>query len=82
MRKRLLRHKGDTMKNWKRLLEKALAKEYKGATIKWNGDDPTLVIPDELENKALEIVEYVIVLWSAWGGEIRFDMSKARHTQE
>lgn len=39
---------------------------------KWNGDDPTPVIPDELENKASEIVEYVTVLWSAWGGTVKF----------
>jgi len=68
------------MKNWKALLEKALAKEYKGATIKWNGDDPTLVIPDELENKASEIVEYVTALWSAWGGEVKFYPERAVHT--
>ena len=70
------------MNNWKALLENAISKEYEGATLKWDGDAPTLVIPDELENKAPEIVEYVTALWSAWGGEIRFDMSKARHTQE
>jgi len=65
------------MKNWKVLIEKALAKEYKGATIEWNGDDPTLVIADELENKASEIVEYVTALWSAWGGEVKFHPERA-----
>lgn len=68
------------MENWKARLEKALAKEYKGAKIKWNGDDPTLVIPDELENKAPEIVEYVTALWSAWGGEVKFYPEQAVHT--
>lgn len=68
------------MKNWKVLLEKALAKEYKGATIKWDGDNPTLVVPDELESKANEIVEYVTALWSALGGEVKFYPERAVHT--
>jgi hypothetical protein len=68
------------MKNWKALLEKALAKEYKGTTIKWNGDNPTLVIPDALENKASKIVEYATDLWCAWGGEVEFCVEQAGHT--
>lgn len=56
------------MENWKPLLEKALAKEYPGATIKWIEDEPTLVVPDELENKANEIIEFVTALWKSWGG--------------
>jgi hypothetical protein len=50
------------MSNWKKELEQIVSAEYPGTTIKWNGDDPTLVIPDELENKAIEIVEYVTAL--------------------
>ena len=57
------------MENWKHWLETALAKEYPGITIKWDGDDPALVIPDELENKTTEIIEYTSALWEAWGGE-------------
>lgn len=68
------------MKNWKRLLEKALAKEYPGTTIKWNGDDPTLVVPDELESKANEIVEFTTALWEAWGGEVKFYPERAVRT--
>jgi hypothetical protein len=68
------------MKNWKALLEKALAKEYEGAIIRWDGDNPTLVIPDELENKASEIVEHVTDLWYAWGGEVKFYPEQAVHT--
>ena len=68
------------MKNWKQLLEKALTKEHQGATIKWNGDNPTLIIPDELKNKETEIIEYITNLWSAWGGEVKFHPEKAIHS--
>jgi hypothetical protein len=68
------------MNNWKSLLEQALAEQYPGVYIKWNGDDPTLVIPDELENKALEIVECVTALWSAEGGEVEFYPERAVRT--
>lgn len=68
------------MSGWKPLLEKALAKEYPGAKIKWSGDDPTLVIPDELTAKAPEIVEYVTDLWQSWGGEVKFYPERARVT--
>ncbi len=59
------------MESWKPLLEKALAKEYPGTAIKWNGDDPMLIVPDELEAKENEIIEYVTALWEAWGGEMK-----------
>ncbi len=68
------------MNNWKPLLEKALAKEYPGVTIKWNGDDPVLAIPDELESKANEIIEFTIMLWEAWGGDRRsFNAKTTQH---
>ena len=56
------------MENWKPLLEKALAEEYPGTTIHWNGEDPALVIPDALEKKTNKIVEFAAALWEAWGG--------------
>lgn len=68
------------MDSWKRMLGKALAKEYPGTTIEWNGDDPTLVVPDELESKANEIVEYTTALWKAWGGEVKFSAERASKT--
>ena len=65
--------KRSLMKNWKPLLEKALAKEYPGATIKWDGDHPKIVVPDELKNETTEIIEYTTALWEAWGGDPRED---------
>jgi hypothetical protein len=67
-------------KNWKSEIQKAVAGEYPGVSIKWSGDDPTLVIPDELENKASEIVEYVTALWMFWGGEVKFYPERAVRT--
>jgi hypothetical protein len=67
-------------KKWKSQIEAAVADEYPGTTIKWDGDNPTLVVPDELESKANEIVEYVTAVWSAWGGEVKFYPERAVHT--
>jgi hypothetical protein len=58
------------MNNWKPLLEESLANKYPGTTVKWNGNDPTLVIPDDLNDKAPEIVEFATDLWTSWGGEV------------
>jgi hypothetical protein len=58
------------MNNWKPLLEKALANKCPGTTVKWNGNDPTLVIPDDLNDKAPEIGEFTTDLWTSWGGEV------------
>ena len=68
------------MKNWKRVLEDALANEYPGTAIKWNGGDPILVIPDEFINKADEIVKFATKLWEAWGGSVEFYPERAVKT--
>jgi hypothetical protein len=67
-------------KKWKALLETALAAEYPGTTIKWDGDDPTLVVPDELESKVHEIVEYAtaVVRRCLGGGEVKFYPTQRR----
>ena len=67
-------------KKWKSQIEKAVADEYPGTTIKWDGDNPTLVVPDELESKANEIVKFVTAVWSALGGEVKFYPERAVHT--
>lgn len=69
-------------KKWKCQIENAVASKYPGTTIKWNGDDPTLVIPDELENKANEIVEYTTTIWASFGGEVKFYPEQAVHTTD
>lgn len=65
------------MKSWKEVVEDSLAEAYKGVTIKWNGDDPTLVIPNELIHKQAEIVEYTEAIWFAYGGEVEFNQKLA-----
>jgi hypothetical protein len=67
------------MDDWKSDFEKEVAKEYQGTRIEWDGDDPTLVVPEELEGKVLEIVEYTTGLWKAWGGEVKFFPEQAGH---
>lgn len=67
-------------KKWKSRIENAIADEYPGTTIKWDGDNPTLVVPDEFESRANEIVEYVTAVWSSLGGEVKFYSERAVHT--
>lgn len=66
--------------NWKLLLEKAVAKNYPATKIKWNGDHPAPLIPDELQSKSVEISEYIADLWSAWTG-ITMSASQLTTTQ-
>ena len=63
---------------WKSGMEQAIAQKYPGATIKWDGDNPTLVVPDELENQAREIKLYFTALWKYWGGEVNLDKAVGR----
>ena len=67
-------------KKWKSQIETAVADEYPDTKIKWDGDNPTLVVPDALESKANEIVEYVTAVWSELGGEVKFYPERAVHT--
>lgn len=66
-------------RSWKSYIEEVVADEYPGVKIKWKGDNPTLIIPDELENNAPEIVEYTIAVWKLLGGEVVFYPEKATH---
>lgn len=66
------------MNNWKKQIEQEVSAAYKGVKIKWNGDNPTLVIPDHLKPKAREIAEYTTGIWEIHGGRVEFHLDKAR----
>ena len=69
--------KGETMADWKSGMERAIAQKYPGTTVRWDGDNPTLVVPDELENQAREIALFFTALWKYRGGEVEFHLDKA-----
>ena len=63
--------------NWKSAMEQAISQKYPGTTVRWGGNNPTLVVPDELENQAREITVYFTAIWGHLGGEVKFDLDKA-----
>ena len=59
------------MKNWKSLLEKALAKEYKGVTFKWNGNEMSffinaLVSKAANANRQVAMHKYILFFLAGW----------------
>jgi hypothetical protein len=55
-------------------VESAIAASYPGVTIRWDGDNPTLVIPDELIAQAADIAASVQALYKYRGGKVEFDV--------
>lgn len=66
----------------KKEFEIHLADQYPGTMIKWDGDNPTLVIPDELIAQSEAIVDFATSLFSEMGGEVEFYPNKAVLTEE
>ena len=69
--------KGETMADWKFGMERAIAQKYPGTMVRWDGDNPTLVVPDELENQAREIALFFTALWKYQGGEVNIHLDRA-----
>ena len=65
--------------DWKKQIETQLAEQFAGTTIKWNGDNPTLVVPDELIAQSETIVGFATILFSEMGGEVKFYPDQAVH---
>jgi hypothetical protein len=58
----------------KKFIEKTLDDEYPGVCVLWQGDNPTLIIPDNLKNDGWrEVVSFAEALWKIMGGEVVFD---------
>ena len=67
--------------DWKKEYETQLADQYPGTAIKWDGDNPTLVIPDELIAQMKAIVNFATDLWRDMGGEVKFYPDQAVQTE-
>lgn len=67
--------------DWKKEYETQLAEKYPGTAIKWDGDNPTLVIPDELIAQSEAIVGFATILFSEMGGEVEFYPDQAVLTE-
>jgi len=61
----------------KATISRKLNKRFSGVKIKWHGDDPTLVLPDDLENKQKEIIKFTELLGNSFGNIFEFYPERA-----
>lgn len=65
--------------DWKKEIETQLAEQFPGVGVKWDGDNPTLVIPDVMIEQSETIVEFASALFTEMGGEVEFYPDQAVH---
>jgi hypothetical protein len=56
----------------KQHIEMMMSHYYPGVTIRWNGNNPTLVIPDNLVSKKDEIIQTAEACWRVKNGKVDF----------
>lgn len=62
------------MAKWKKLFEDGIGREFPGVSVKWNGENPTLVVPDNRKRQKRAIVAFSVVLAEELGVVIKFNL--------
>ena len=65
----------------KKLVNEKLSKKYPGSKVTWKKDDPTLIIPDELEKKMAIIAMFVLRILAKENVYAEFFFDKAVHVK-
>jgi hypothetical protein len=64
-------------KETKAIVNDILKDKYPGSKIKWQGNDPTLIIPDNLEKKQKQIIRFITSILLSLGIAVEFYPEKA-----